>query len=106
MNRIRRLMEEQRPYLNSELKLSDVATALGTHRNAISSSINVCVGCSFTQFVNTYRINHAKKLMRSQPKIKMSEIWAASGFANESSFFRTFKAMTGMTPSDWKQKSD
>lgn len=106
MNRIRRLMEEQRPYLNSELKLSDVATALGTHRNAISSSINVCVGCSFTQFVNTYRINHAKKLMRSQPNIKMSEIWAASGFANESSFFRTFKAMTGMTPSDWKQKSD
>jgi len=106
MDRISRLMEEQKLYLDSELKLGDVATALGTNRNAISSSINVCAGCSFTQFVNTYRINHAKKLMRSQPNIKMSEIWTASGFATESYFFRTFKAMTSMTPSDWKQNSD
>ena len=106
MNRISSLMEERKPYLDSELKLGDVAIALGTNRNAISSSINVCAGCSFTQFVNTYRINHAKRLMRSQPNIKMLEIWTASGFATESYFFRTFKAMTGMTPSDWKQNSD
>ena len=106
MDRISRLMEEQKLYLDSELKLGDVATALGTNRNAISSSINVCAGCSFTQFVNNYRINYAKELIRRRPDIKISEVWFASGFATESYFFRTFKAMTGMTPSDWKQNSD
>lgn len=106
MDRISRLMEEQKLYLDSELKLGDVATALGTNRNAISSSINVCAGCSFTQFVNNYRINYAKELIRRRPDIKISEVWFASGFATESYFFRTFKAVTGMTPSEWKQKND
>jgi AraC-like DNA-binding protein len=106
MNRISHLMEERKLFLDSELKLGDVATALGTNRNAISSSINVCAGCSFTQFVNNYRINYAKELIRRRPDIKISEVWFASGFATESSFFRTFKAVTGMTPSEWKQKNN
>ena len=106
MNRIRLLMEEQKPYLNSELKLGDIATTLGTNRNAISSVINTQCNCSFSQLVNTYRINHAKGLMRSQPDIKISEVWTASGFTTESSFFRTFKSIVGMPPSEWKQKKD
>jgi AraC-like DNA-binding protein len=28
-----------------------------------------------------------------------------SGFANETSFFRTFKAIVGMTPSEWKSSN-
>ena len=106
MNRISRLMEEQKLYLNSELKLGDVATALSTNRNAISSIINTQCNCSFTQFVNTYRINYAKELIRRQPDIKISEVWTASGFTTESSFFRTFKSIVGMPPSEWKQKKD
>lgn len=104
MNRIGRLMEEQKLYLNSELKLGDVATALNTNRNAISSIINTQCNCSFTQFVNTYRINYAKELIRRQPDRKLSDIYVESGFANETSFFRTFKALTGMTPKEWKDK--
>lgn len=106
IKRICRLMEEQKPYLNSELKLGDIATTLGTNRNAISSVINTQCNCSFSQLVNTYRINHAKGLMRSQPDIKISEVWTASGFTTESSFFRTFKSIVGMPPSEWKQKKD
>ena len=106
INRISRLMEEQKLYLNSELKLGDVATALNTNRNAISSIINTQCDCSFTQFVNTYRINYAKELIRRQPDIKISEVWTASGFTTESSFFRTFKSIVGMPPSEWKQKND
>jgi AraC-like DNA-binding protein len=106
INRISRLMEEQKLYLNSELKLGDVATALNTNRNAISSIINTQCNSSFTQFVNTYRINYAKELIRRQPDIKISEVWTASGFTTESSFFRTFKSIVGMPPSEWKQKKD
>lgn len=104
MQRINRLMEEQKLYLNSDLKLADVATALGTNRNAISNCINSQTGGSFTQFVNVYRIEYAKELMRNQPDIKISEVWTVSGFTTESSFFRTFKTIVGMPPSEWKQK--
>lgn len=99
---ISELMESQRLYLNSDLKLSDVATALGTNRNYISDCINKQRGCSFTQYVNTYRIEYAKTLLRSQPDMKMSEVYTASGFASENTFFRTFKALTGMTPAEFK----
>lgn len=102
MQRICELMESQKLYLSSDLKLSDVASALGTNRNYISDCINSQRGCSFTQFVNTYRVEHAKKLLRSQSDMKISEVCTASGFASENTFFRTFKAVTGMTPSEYK----
>jgi AraC-like DNA-binding protein len=38
--------------------------------------------------------------------MKVAVVWMQSGFTTESSFFRAFKAITGMTPSDWKAKND
>lgn len=102
MQRILVLMEQEQLYLNSDLKLSDVADALNTNRNQVSSCINSQRGCSFSQFIGSYRVRHAQKLMRTQPDIKMSEVWMQSGFSTETSFFRTFKAVTGVTPSEWK----
>jgi AraC-like DNA-binding protein len=104
MQRICKLMEEQQLYLNSDLKLGDVADALNTNRNVISACINNQCGCSFSQFISGYRIDYAKDLMRRQPDVKVSEVWMASGFSTETSFFRTFKNVTGMTPSEFKQK--
>jgi len=102
MHRIGTLMEEEKLYLNSELKLNDVADALNTNRNLISSCINSQQGCSFSQFVNGYRVEYAKNLIRRKPDMKISEVWMQSGFSTETSFFRTFKAVTGMTPTEWK----
>ena len=99
------LMEEQHLYLNSGLKLSDVATAAGCNRNALSACINNLRHCSFSQFINTYRVEHAKQLLCSNPDVRASEVWMESGFANETTFFRAFKAIVGMTPSEWKSQN-
>ena len=98
------LMEEQHLYLNSGLKLSDVATAAGCNRNVLSACINNLRHCSFSQFVNTYRVEHAKQLLLDNPDTRASEVWMESGFANETTFFRAFKAIVGMTPSEWKSR--
>ena len=78
---------------------------LGTNRTTISNCINSMRQCTFTQFVNTYRIRHAQQLMRDNPDKRASEVWMESGFANETSFFRTFKTIVGMTPTEWKNRS-
>lgn len=101
MIRIVQLMETQQVYLNQDLKVSDVAEVLGVHRNAISACINAQKGCSFNQFINDYRVEHAKKLLRETDEIKISHICHEAGFATESTFFRAFKASTGMTPKEW-----
>jgi YesN/AraC family two-component response regulator len=80
-----------------------VAAQLGSNRNSVSLCINSQRGCSFSQFINAMRIDHAKMLMRKHPDMKISEVWGDSGFTTEATFFRTFKAMTGMTPNEWKQ---
>jgi AraC-like DNA-binding protein len=105
MQRIDQLMETQKLYQNSDLKVTDLATALGTNRRAVSDCINSQKGCTFTQFVNQYRIDHAKRVLRQNPDKKIVDIYLESGFANEGSFFRTFKAVTGMTPKEWLAKS-
>ena len=104
MERICKLMETQKTYLDHQLKLSDVAAAVGSNRTAVSNCINQQRGCTFSQFINDYRIAHAKQLMSNQPNIKISEVWMASGFNTESSFFRAFKTVTGMTPAEWRQQ--
>lgn len=106
MQNICELMENQKLYLNSDLKLSDVAFALHTNRNYISRCINSQRCCSFTQFVNSYRVEYAKKLLSSQPDMKISEVCATSGFASENTFFRIFKVLTGKTPSEYKAQFD
>ena len=100
MQRIVRLMEEQRPYLDSDLKQADVATALGVRLDEVSRCIN-SYAFNFSQFVNGYRIEYAKQLMLRKQGIKMTQVAIESGFSNETTFFRTFKNIVGMTPSEW-----
>lgn len=103
-SRICSLMEEQKLFLRSDLKVQDVATALEVPRTAISNSIHDERDCSFNSFVNTYRIDHAKRLMLERPDAKVSSLYLATGFANETSFFRAFKDITGKTPSEWRSE--
>ena len=106
MQRITQLMEQEKPYLSNELKVSDIADKLGTSSRNISDCIKNSTDNTFANFINVYRINYAKQLMRQQPDMKISEVFLSSGFANETTFFRIFKAITGMTPNEWKAKND
>lgn len=106
MDRISELMEKERLYLNPELKVGDVADALGVSRNAVSVCINSHQGCSFSQYVNDYRLQHAKRLLSETPDMKISAVGLESGFANERTFFRAFKSATDMTPKEWKELED
>ena len=102
--RIETLMEEQRLYLNSDLKMGDVASQLGVHQNEVSACINTNKGCSFSQFINGYRVAYAQQLLRNHPEKKMAQVAMESGFANDTTFYRVFKSITGLTPSEWLSK--
>ena len=106
MQRIHHIVVEEQKFLDSELTASSLATQLGIHRNNISSCINNQTGCNFSQYINTYRVEHAKNLMLQDPEMKLNTVALKSGFANEMSFYRNFKAIIGMTPSEWRNKID
>ena len=101
LKRTRQLMEEKQLYLNSDLKLPDVASLLDISPRKLAEYIKEHEDCSFAQFINEYRIEHAKRLLQEQPEKKLTQVAIESGFANETSFFRTFKSITGTTPREW-----
>ena len=102
LSRITALMEKEELWRQKGLKVSDLATRLGTNATYISACINGQAGKSFPEFVNDYRLRCARQLMKDRPDMLLAEVAEESGFSNEQSFFRTFKARTGLTPQEWK----
>ena len=105
MEKVCRMMEEEQLYLNSKLKVQHVAERLGTNRTYLSGCINTVKGYSFTQLVNAYRVEHAQRLLRQQPDMKIVTVAYSSGFGSEMSFFRAFKSVTGTSPKEWKNNT-
>lgn len=105
MARINQLMEEEKLYLDKGLLVTDIAQRLGVHRNTVSSCINNQCGCSFNTYINGYRIEYAMQQFRQHPDGKIVAVGLESGFSTERSFFRAFKAVTGLTPSEWIAQS-
>lgn len=106
MERICQLMEQEKLFLDSGLKVSDVAQRLGVRSRQVSDCIKSQRDILFAQFINVYRVEYAKHLLRNFPDIKMAAVWAGAGFSHEATFFRTFKAVVGMTPKEWMAKKD
>jgi YesN/AraC family two-component response regulator len=101
MQQLRLLMENEKPYLKSDFRVTDAARLLNVNRSRLSACINAKTGDTFNQYINSFRVEYAKQLLISQPGIKMATVCAESGFNNETSFFRVFKAHTGKTPREW-----
>ena len=105
MQRICDLMDGQQLYLQQGLKVSDIASALDTNIRYISDCIRAERGCSLMQFVNEYRVEHAKRLLLDHQEMKISSVAIESGFTNDKAMTRYFKEQTGMTPTEWKERN-
>ena len=102
MERITQLMEKEQVFRNKGLSVDDMAKRLGTNKTYISAFVNMNSGMSFSAYVNKYRVEYAQRLMQEQPGMKLADVSMAAGFSSETSFFRNFKAVTGMSPAEWK----
>ncbi|NRB48835.1 MAG: AraC family transcriptional regulator [Saprospiraceae bacterium] len=105
LNQLLIKMETERPYLQDDLKLNDLAVELGVSTHHLSQVLNEHLGKSFSDFINTYRVQHAQTLLvdpeRSQHTIL--SIAFDSGFSNKASFNAAFKKYVGQTPSAFRK---
>jgi AraC-like DNA-binding protein len=106
-NRTRSLLMEQKLYLDPALELNSLANALNCSPRELSQVINQHEGMNFTQYINQFRIEYAKPLLleaRQGKPAKISGVASDSGFGNLTSFNQAFKAITGLTPSAYRQQ--
>lgn len=93
-----------KPWLNPNLNIWDVASKIGTNRSYISKIINDSMGFNFNHFVNNYRIKEAKSNLIANPDLSITEISELSGFGSMNSFIRIFKKTENCTPTEFKKK--
>jgi AraC-like DNA-binding protein len=101
--RLCELMEARQVYTNTDLRLSSLAEQLSITPNQLSQIINQQAGKSFYDFVNEYRIDHAKRFLKEQPDKTVLDIALAVGFGNKATFNRVFKQHTRTTPTGFKR---
>ncbi len=106
LDRVLEYVKQKKPYLDNELRLSGLADQLDVSIHHLSQVVNEQLGKSFSDFINEYRVEEAKRLL-ANPKYKDRYVIAIayeSGFNNKTSFNKAFKAHTGMSPSQYRKK--
>lgn len=102
---LQKLFEKEKIYKNPDLKISDIAVQLNSNRTYISTFINEEYSCSFSTFVNKYRLEEAKKMLHNEDcnKFCLEHISSHAGFGSLHSFIRVFKEIEGTTPGRFRE---
>ncbi|WP_299536975.1 AraC family transcriptional regulator [Ulvibacterium sp.] len=105
--RLSSFMKAQRPYLNPDLNLKEMAQDLQMSRGQLSEVINIGFGKNFNDFINTYRINSVKNMLKEGKHEKLSLLGIAfeCGFNSKATFNRVFKKFTNHSPTEFLKNS-
>ena len=102
--RLEQKMSQDKLYLNPKLTTTDVATAIGTNKTYLSDYLNNTLNTSFFDYINTFRINEACRIIEMMPergRKSMSVVALRSGFNSLSSFHRYFVKLKGISPKSY-----
>ncbi|MCF0209837.1 MAG: helix-turn-helix transcriptional regulator [Bacteroidales bacterium] len=94
-------------YLNEDLKLTDLATMIGTNRQYLSQFINQERNMSFYDYINTFRLEKAKILLGDKNNTMTNEeISTAAGFKSYACFTRVFTKVYNETPAKYRKRNN
>lgn len=102
--RVLAVMETEKPFINPRLTIDNLARIVGTNRTGLSFCINSMSHCNFNQWVAIYRVNYLLELYMADRSQPLEDFITEAGFASRSSFYRQFKVVTGLTPTQFKHQ--
>ncbi len=105
--KIQTFIEANQPYLNPDLRLSELAQHFNLHISHLSTLINLCFNQNFNDLINAYRIEtFIQKIDEGQLQhFTLMSLAYDSGFNSKTTFNRAFKKHTGVSPTEFLKKS-
>lgn len=96
-------VEKEKPYINPDLKMGELAAALDTSSHSLSYLLNQYLNQSYYDFINEYRVAQFKKMVADSKysRYTLTALAELCGFSSRASFFRSFKKSTGVTPNEY-----
>lgn len=103
---LKTLMIREKPFKNPDLSLSLLSKELEVKPYITTKCLNVIFGKKFNDFINEYRINELKELLKKPENKKFTLLSLAFevGFNSKASFNRVVKKLTGKSPKDLKSQ--
>lgn len=102
--RLTTLLKDPKVLTNSDLKREDVAQMLGMNHNQVARLVKSNTdGMELIIYINKLRVGFACSIIAKQPDMSVRDLAVASGFNSHTTFIRSFKEFTGMTPGEYKK---
>ena len=103
LKKIHRLFKNHSNFKDPELSLSQLAQSINTNTSILSKAINSGSQMNFNDFVNSFRVEAVKESLKKGEHKTTTLVGIAMdcGFNSKSTFIRSFKKQTGMTPTEY-----
>jgi AraC-like DNA-binding protein len=105
MMKLNSFMDMNKPYLDENITIKDISHFTGIPSHHLSIVINNRLNKNFYTFINEYRIRESQEILKNPENSDASILSIAfkSGFNSKSTFNSTFKKITGLTPSEYRE---
>lgn len=105
-DRILYALEKEKIYTNPTLSLSETAEHVKSNDKYVSAAIAENANMNYSNFINFYRINEAKRLIYEEGHFNLNEVMYACGFNSRTTFYNSFKKHTGLSPKQFKEMGE
>lgn len=92
-------------HFREKITLHSLSEKFGYNEKYLSHALHTLTGIYFSKLIDMYRIEYAKKLLTDNPSCSISKVAMESGFSAINTFNLSFKELTGMTPSEYRDNS-
>ncbi|WP_323813226.1 helix-turn-helix domain-containing protein [Cellvibrio sp. NN19] len=99
-------MEEQKLFLKQNLNIEEFSKRINLPVKEVSAVINKHYGTNFFEFMNSYRVEEAKRLLGDSQHADMTvmDVLLHAGFNSKSAFHRFFNRLVGMSPTEYRKQ--
>lgn len=98
-----RVMEHLSEHYTEAVSLKTLAKTVGVDPCHLSRMFKERLGYGFLRYLHMLRIENAKNLLLNTSQ-KITEVQMNSGFADQKTFNRVFRELTGMTPGEYRRQ--
>jgi AraC-like DNA-binding protein len=98
-------MKSDKPYLDPEINIFELAGMIGIKKHHLSQVINEKTGMNFFDFINSYRVEEIKQKIKngSDKNLTLLGLAMESGFNSKATFNNAFKKLAGITPREFQK---
>jgi AraC-like DNA-binding protein len=97
------IMRHEAPYRTPSFSREDLARLIKVSEQTVSRVLNQHLGQNFSEYVNSFRLEEAKRRLASENSA-VNVIAFTAGFNSIASFNRVFKQATGLSPTQYRQQ--